>query len=184
MSATVENAINEFNAITTAVNQKFKNLSEHQLNWKPAAEKWSIAQCLDHLIVSNETYYSQFDEIVLGKHKNSFYQNFKFIGTFLGKQMIKDLGPAKPKTFKNPGLFTPAQSNISDIITRFDTHQNKLAQYISKMDGVDLQNTMLYSPVTKVIIYNLADVLALLAAHEARHLLQAENVSKAAGFPV
>ena len=29
-------------------------LNSSQLNWKPADKKWSIAQCLDHLIVSNE----------------------------------------------------------------------------------------------------------------------------------
>ena len=36
---------------------EFGSLTNEQLNWKPNSTVWSIAQNLDHLIVTNESYY-------------------------------------------------------------------------------------------------------------------------------
>lgn len=36
---------------------EFSNISSEQLNWKPSAESWSIAQCLDHLIIADSSYF-------------------------------------------------------------------------------------------------------------------------------
>ena len=79
MINSTQHTIEELGKVTTEAKSLFGNLSSTQLNWKPASEKWSIAQCLDHLIVSNSTYYTPLNEIVSGKHKNSFYQNLKFV---------------------------------------------------------------------------------------------------------
>lgn len=37
------------------------DLSDAQLNWKPAAEQWSIAQCLEHLAVATHGFEKYFD---------------------------------------------------------------------------------------------------------------------------
>ena len=39
-------------------------LSEQQLNWKPSPDKWSIAQCLDHLAVTSSEFDSLFTDAV------------------------------------------------------------------------------------------------------------------------
>ena len=172
-----EQAIEELSKITTEVKTSFGQLTIAQLNWKPDKDKWSIAQCLHHLIVSNETYYPQLKDIISGKYRNSFYQNFAFISRIIGKRMIKDLGPVVTKSFKNPQLFTPSQSDIpATIIKDFEGHQQKLAAYIARLKDVNLENTVLRSPVTKIIIYNLADLLQIIAGHEQRHLAQAKRV--------
>jgi len=35
----------------------FGDVTAHHLNWKPSAEQWSVAQCFDHLVTSNEAYF-------------------------------------------------------------------------------------------------------------------------------
>jgi hypothetical protein len=35
------------------VKNEFENITQEQLNWKPAPESWSIGQCLDHLVVAD-----------------------------------------------------------------------------------------------------------------------------------
>ena len=42
--------------------EKFKILSEDQINWKPSQEKWSIAECVDHLVVTNKLYLKEFEK--------------------------------------------------------------------------------------------------------------------------
>lgn len=184
MNKTIETLKAELDKVTTEAKSLFGNLSSEQLNWKPSAEKWSIAQCLDHLIVSNTTYYPQFNEVISGKHKNSFYQNIKFISKFFGDYLIRETGPVVAKPMKNPPAFTPSQSEIAvSILADFEKHQQEFSACIQQLDKVDLDKTIISSPALKIITYSLTDVLTILAGHEQRHLAQAKNVLSHAGFP-
>ena len=48
--------ISELQKIAVEAQKTFGNLSPEQINWKPSAEGWSVAQCFDHLIKSNEAF--------------------------------------------------------------------------------------------------------------------------------
>lgn len=173
----IETRIKDLAGVTAEFEKHFLPLTVQQLNTKPAANKWSIAQCLHHLMVTNETYYPQFEEIIAGKHRNSFYQNMGFIASFMGKQMVNDLGPEKRKTFKNPGMFAPSQSDLpATIVADFINHQKQLEGYFTRLQKTDLNKTVIYSPASKAIIYSLSDALKIVTVHEQRHLLQAKEV--------
>ena len=49
-------------------------LSKDQLIWKPDRNKWSIAQCLDHLVVSNSLYFPVFKNIISENYQMSFWE--------------------------------------------------------------------------------------------------------------
>ena len=184
MTGAIENTIGELDKVTAEAKSLFGNLSPEQLNWKPAAEKWSIAQCLDHLIVSNNTYYPQFNELISGKHRNSFCQNIGFISKFFGGYLIKETGPVVAKPMKSPPAFAPSQSAIAaSILSDFEKHQNEFTICIRQLDKVDLDETILSSPALKIITYTLTDLLIILGGHEQRHLNQAKNVLAHSGFP-
>ena len=59
--------------------EKFQSLSSTQLNWKPSENEWSIGQCLDHLIVSNTTYFPTFEKVLHGKYRLGFLQKINQI---------------------------------------------------------------------------------------------------------
>jgi hypothetical protein len=42
--------IGTLQSLAGTVLQRFGPLSAAQLNWKPAADQWRVAQCLDHLV--------------------------------------------------------------------------------------------------------------------------------------
>lgn len=173
----IENRIKDLAGVTAEVEKQFLQLTAQQLNMKPAADKWSIAQCLHHLMVTNETYYPQFEKIIAGYHRNSFYQGIGFIASFMGRQMVNDLGPEKRKTFKNPGMFAPSQSDLpATIVADFINHQKQLEGYFYRLKKADLNKTVIYSPASKAIIYSLNDALKIITVHEQRHLLQAKEV--------
>jgi hypothetical protein len=175
----IESRLKDLQQVSTEVEKEFLPLTAQELNLKPASDKWSIAQCLHHLMVTNETYYSQFDETIAGDHYNSFYQNIGFISSLMGKQMVNDLGPERRKKFTNPPLFAPSQSDLpASIVNDFLAHQKRLEEYFTNLAKFDLNNTVIYSPVSKVIIYSLNDALKIIAVHEQRHLLQAKEVKK------
>ena len=61
--------LERIDAVTSAAKDEFCALSATQLNWKPHPESWSIGQCLDHLITTNNTYFPMLEQIAQGKRK-------------------------------------------------------------------------------------------------------------------
>jgi hypothetical protein len=46
-------------------NKQFSGFSETQINWKPSEEKWSIGECIEHLVVTHKLYNSKIKELQL-----------------------------------------------------------------------------------------------------------------------
>ena len=75
---------------TAEARDSFGELHADQLNWKPAADKWSIAQNMDHLIVINSSYFPIIESLKKGTYKAPFLGKVGFVVSFFGK-MIFDL---------------------------------------------------------------------------------------------
>ena len=60
MNDRIDHVCGELRTISDDARASFGSLSGEQLNWKPAADSWSVAQCLDHLIRTNEQFYPEF----------------------------------------------------------------------------------------------------------------------------
>src|SRR6186997_2130967 len=66
---------------------EFSKISLEQLNWKPSAQVWSIAQCLEHLIKADSSYFSDLKKIAEGTYEMKFWEkNSPFTG-FCGRIM-------------------------------------------------------------------------------------------------
>ena len=63
--------LDEADAIAADANTLFGHLNAQQINWKPRADQWSVAQCLEHLITINREYYPQFGQIIKGEKKTT-----------------------------------------------------------------------------------------------------------------
>jgi uncharacterized damage-inducible protein DinB len=59
----------QLDIVSEQVKQNFIDLDESQLNWKPNEKSWSIGQCLDHLIVTNNQYSKIFKDFSSGQKK-------------------------------------------------------------------------------------------------------------------
>src|SRR5687767_5956985 len=178
------NLIDQISQISHEASTKFSGLSESQLNWKPEPAKWSIAQCLDHLIVSNKTYYPSFEKLLSHSYRLSFFQKLNPFKKIMGPLMVKYMSSDGKKTFKSPKAFEPSSSNITaGIVKEFIDHQEEMKKYFQRLGQLDTKNLVIASPVSGLITYTLADAMKLLAVHEQRHLKQAENVLNHPNFP-
>lgn len=178
------NLIDQISQISHEASTKFSGLSESQLNWKPEPAKWSIAQCLDHLIVSNKTYYPSFEKLLSHSYRLSFLQKLNPFKKMLGPMMVRSMGKESKKSFKSPKIFEPTTSNIKpDILNDFFRHQEEMKEYYKRLTQLDTKNLIIASPVSSLITYTLADGLELLVVHEQRHMKQAENVLNHPNFP-
>jgi len=161
----------------------FGGLTPAQLNWKPSAERWSVAQCFDHLLNSNKGYFPIIDSVLAG-YKRTFWQSVPVLPGQMGKLLIKSLDPASTRKLKAPKNFEPAQSDISgSVINDFVAQQSAIVEKMKATEHLDLEKIVISSPALAVITYSLMDAYRVIAVHERRHFLQAQRVTEESGFP-
>jgi uncharacterized damage-inducible protein DinB len=162
----------------------FGHLNSEQLNWKPAADSWSVAQCLDHLISANHEYHPVFDRILKGEYRKTFLHGMPFLPAFFGRVMIKAVSPESRRKFKAPGAARPSSSSIDpQIVDRFIAHQRETLAKMRLLENSDPAEIIITSPFVSMVVYSLLDTFRLIVAHERRHLAQAQRVMETGGFP-
>lgn len=162
----------------------FSGLTNEQLNWKPSAERWSVAQCFDHLITTNRDYLTIVDDVLKGQKKSSVWQKLPVLPGFWGKILIKSLDPASTRKVRAPKRFQPAQSAVpGTIIEDFVAHQDQVIEKMKATANLDLERIVITSPVASVVTYSLMDAYRIIVVHERRHFQQAQRVTEESGFP-
>ena len=171
------------NSIAAEVKTTFGQFTRSQLNWKPSPERWSVAQCFDHLLTTNRGYFPAIDNVLAGK-KRTFWESVPLLPGLGGKLLIKAVEPASTRKFKAPKSFQPAQSDVStSVISDFVDQQGKIIQKMKATEHLDLEKIVITSPVTAVMTYSLMDAYRIIVAHEQRHFQQAKRVTEEAAFP-
>jgi len=184
MNTEIQKLVSSLGNSSKQVKEIFGGLGEEQLNWKPAPKKWSVGECIEHLIVTNKQYYPALDKIIKGEHKNSFWQSVSPLSRLWGSMLIKAVSPDNAKKMKTAKVFEPATSSISkSIIDEFVKCNDELISYLKKLGSVDLKKTKIYSPVNSFITYSLWDAIRIITFHEVRHINQAKRVRETEGFP-
>lgn len=165
--------------ISRKVKEDFEGLDSEKLNMKTGPQSWSIGQCIDHLTVSNRSYFSQLKAAADGTLHQNIWAKMPLLPTFFGKMLIKSVSPEMTRKFKTMAPFEPAYSNLDPgVIRKFLDTQEELGELISDLSGTDLNKTMITSPASRIITYSLDDLLQIISLHEERHYRQAVRTAQ------
>ena len=182
--AEVEKLQQDLRIIADNVRTEFGSLNVEQLNWKPTADRWSVAQCLDHLITGNKTYFPILDSIVKGNRKSVFMEQLPLLPSIWGKLLIKSLDPKTTRKLKAPANFEPASSDLpGSIVDQFVEHQSEFASLMDRTKDMDLSRIVITSPAVRWVTYSVLDGYRFLVLHEHRHFQQAQRVMAEGNFP-
>jgi hypothetical protein len=169
----------EAQLLTTSadVRAAFGRLSLQELNRRPSAEAWSVAQCLDHLVQSNSQLCGAMTRALDANVARTIWQRLPFWPALGGRLLITTQSPTHARKFTAPTPATPSASHIdAGVIDRFvDTHKD-VASVIRSLNGRDPARFVIVSPFLKFVTYSVLDALRLIAAHERRHYEQARRV--------
>ena len=176
--------------ITSALTQvaeearaNFGNLSSEQLNWKPGEKSWSVGQCFDHIIKTNEEFYPEFEKLAAGNRKNNLIESYSPLTGFLGRFLIKAVSEDSKKAKAPSQRIVPPSDIDANIIERFASHIAEVNSRVESCASADRQKTVVTSPFLKIFTYKLDDAYTVLVEHSKRHLQQAKRVTEADGFP-
>ncbi len=175
----------QIKAITQKVEDEFGKLNDIQLNWKPSKEAWSIGQCFDHIIKSNEQYLNKLKVVILPQFKQTFWERYNPLTKYTGKKMILSLGEVVTKKYKNPLIFTPSKNIFSaKLIPSFFNHNESLQNVFIQIEEGNRLEFVITSPVASLVTLKVKDVLELIIVHEKRHINQAMKVKMNETFPL
>jgi len=154
-----------------------KGLSDNQLKYKPAPDRWSVEECLKHIAVTEMALWHMTDSILHQAPnpdkrtgiKNTDEQLVQMIEN--RTQKVKTMDPFKPEN-------TPYTS-ADDALTSFKTNRAKLVAYV-KTTQDDLRNHVTTMPFGPTDGYQL---ILFIAGHTNRHAQQIEEVKNDPGFP-
>ena len=183
MNTEISNLVSELQIISDDAQKTFGNFSATQINWKPGAGGWSVGQCFEHLIKTNELFYGELEKIAGGSRKNSFLENYSPLSSFFGNLLVRALKKDALKyKVPSPKIVPPSKID-GNIIELFAAHQSEIIEKIKQTENVDWRKTVITSPFMKLMTYRLADAYRSIVEHERRHFRQAERVLQAENFP-
>ena len=174
----------ELVAIVRDVQSVFGGLDGRQLNWRPDAASWSIAQCFDHLLNANREMFQAIDAAMDNSRRRTVWQRLPVLPRVFGRMLIESQKPNGRRKYRAPRKATPAARAIdARIIDRFENQQHEAAARLHALGGSDLARIIMVSPFVSFITYSVLDGCRIIVAHERRHFEQARRVMQAPEFP-
>ena len=174
----------EMQKIADEAAEAFGALTADQLNWKPGEKSWSVGQCLDHLILTNEQFYPEFDKLASGTRENSFWENWSPLTGFFGRFLVKAVTEDSKKAKAPSKRIVPPSDIQADIVERFERNVAEINKKVKACAAADREKTIVTSPFLAVMTYKLDDAYSVLVEHTKRHIRQAKRVMGADGFPL
>lgn len=175
--------VSETKLIITDV-KNFYTFSDYQINWKPEPKRWSIAECINHLSVTNKLYYNEMTAQFATKQIRCDCSSTPVKHKFFSKLIIKSVDPSNLKKVKTFKVFMPSASKYSkSVFDEFIEVQEKLINLINSFKELNLNKYIMASPAAKFIKENFSDVLEIIRLHDRKHLIQAQNIFNHKNFP-
>jgi len=151
-------------------------LSDEQMNFKPAPDRWSVSECVEHIITAEKSIFEQQQAAVKQPANPEKRKDIKVADTTLIRMMTDRSQKGKaPADMVPKGLYPTANAAVE----AFTAQRSQVIDYVESTND-DLRNHVIVSPQGAMDAYQ---YLLLLNGHSARHTLQLEEVIADPAFP-
>ncbi|HMJ70305.1 MAG TPA: DinB family protein [Cyclobacteriaceae bacterium] len=156
--------------------KKVKGLSPEQLKFKPSADSWSVAECVEHIAISENSLFGMAQASLQQPADPSVSKDVKMTDD----NVVKAISDRTTK-IKTQDAFVPTGKfgNFEATLGEFKTKRDGNIKYINTTSD-DLRNHYNDFPFGKVDAYQ---TILFMAGHTKRHTDQIEEVMKNPGFP-
>jgi hypothetical protein len=153
-----------------------------QLNWRPDATRWSVAQCFEHLLTSGNLIRHAAEEALNRTEPTTIWQRLPILPRIAGRLLIRSLAPDATRRLAAPPAAQPASDISADVIRRFVDQHRQLVEWLPSLDEKRASHVIMTSPFADVVTYSVLDACRILIAHDRRHFEQARRVTQSPGF--
>jgi len=147
---------------------------------QPAPEKWSAAQCLDHLNAYARFYIPAIEKAIAGKLSGSLLPVpsavFKsgWLGDYFTKMMLPKADGHPGRKMQAPKGYRPlADLDAKAVVNEFIGWQERMQQALEQAKMVRLESIRIPTTLGSWLQFSLGDTFRFVIAHEQRHMAQA-----------
>lgn len=163
-------------------------VSDEDFCRRPDGKSWSMAECIDHLLVVGWKMVPRLDTAIIEGRGNGWFAEGPFKYGALSNWFVKANGADElpPRsTFKTPRLYLPKQKTewkIPQAVQEFTNLQEKYKIIVKGADGLDLARIKVRSPASRLLRLSLGQWLRAMGGHQKRHLWQARQTRERLGL--
>jgi hypothetical protein len=140
---------------------------------RPHPSNWSAAECLAHLSLSSESFLPILRAAIDPAGDRGTTQASM---DWLGAILRWFLEPPVRKRVKTAAPFVPrAVRAKAEAMNEFASLQRQVLELLRSAKGLDLRKLKIVSPFNSRMKYNVYSAFRIIAAHQRRHLWQAEQ---------
>jgi DinB superfamily len=185
LPADAQQLLDEIDAADRAADSLTANLTDEQFHWQPdGGRRWSIAQCLEHLATANDLYGGAIDRAIEAAQQKGSSRQGPFAPGFFGRKFIGSLEPPVKRRGRSPSQIRPgSQLSRLEILRRYHAAHDRVKQMVSAAATIDANRATFQNPFITWIRVKVATGLRIIAAHNRRHLWQAQQVTEHPEFP-
>jgi hypothetical protein len=153
-----------------------KGVHHHQLNLRVETGTWSIVECIVHLNLFSEEFVPIIETACNEARVKGWTAESTFKMDFVGKVLKFALEPPSRWKAATRARFEPTiVEPLSEVAPKFYELQNELIRAVRNTSAFDLNRIKIASPASGRVRYNLYSCFLIIAAHQRRHLWQAEQ---------
>jgi len=169
----------QLEAASSRAQQIVGNLPPALLGRRPDQHSWSVAECLAHLSLTTDGYLPAIRQALEeGRSRHLLQSEGKFRMGISARILAWWLEPPYRLKSRTPAAFVPGVEDPAAALPDFLHRQQQLLILLAQADGLALDRLRITSPFARQVRYNVYAAFCLIAAHERRHLWQAEQTAR------
>lgn len=161
-------------AVIDRIRDAVSGLSPDALARRPATGGWSIAEVLEHLIVSADSYVEAVSPLVDGRSSPASDESTMWKPSLMGGLLVRSF--RSPRKLPAPKRYKPGPSPRPRVLEEFVKRQEDVGRLLTEAGALEWRRVRMRSPVMPIVRMNLGDALAVLVTHAERHAAQIERV--------
>ncbi len=180
MDVNYEVLLQQSNQFRNFIKSDIASLSHDLLTWKENEKKWSILEVVSHLNQIYNRYFENFNKAIdHAPDLNGLAQ--KKQSTIMGKLSIYAMKPKKKKRrfkMKTFDFFEPVidPKKTDDTLNLFIDNKERFNEIIRKARLKDLRGIKMPTALGEKMKFYVPECLEFVLAHEARHIVQIQEV--------
>jgi DinB family protein len=181
----VRNLVHTLDQIDAMVRRLVREVTERQIHWQPpGGRSWSIAQCLDHLTVTNSLYVTAIRQAVDDAKPDRAAPNTAIRPGLLERLFLWNTEPPPKVKLRAAAQIDPnPQRKRGDLWFAFAHAEERIRRLMIESAAIDVNRTRFVNPLLRGIRFTIGTGFLIVLAHNRRHLWQAQRVRETAGFP-
>ena len=159
--------------------KSIKGLSEEQLNFRSSPESWSVAECVEHIAISETNLFGMIMGTLKEEANPARRSEVKLADDAVFKSITDRSYKVKTQeAFQPTGKFGSTKATVKEFVSK----REETINYV-KTTNDDLRNHFFTFPVEALGTMDSYQLFLFMTGHTKRHTLQIEEVKSNPAFP-